>query len=256
MLMAAGCAGSDDGAPEPLEGYAVTAQFYDLLAGPNWETKLGPAVARALDGFDPGDDWVLDIGAGTGLSTAAVLRSLPNARMMAIEPDPSMRAALMTRVTSDARLRKQVSIIPAGLFETEPPPRIAAAVVVSTVHHFAPAERRRFWALLAERLTPRGRAVVEIQLPENAAVPRSLFHAARVGEIDYQGWMQAHPIEPTLQRWTMGYRTLRDGRVLDDQSTTYDMHTVGFEEIGRETAAAGLSAERQDDFVILRRSST
>lgn len=149
-----------------------------------------------------------------------------------------------------------VSIIPAGLFEADLPPRIAAAAVVSTVHHFTPDQRHWLWTMLAERLTPKGLAVVEIQIPSNAPVPRTLFLRTRVGDVDYEGWMQADPIGPALQRWRVRYRALRGGVVLDDQSTSYDMHVVDFEEIARESAAAGLTPVLQGDFAILRRGQS
>lgn len=241
-----------EAAGQPGE-YAVTAQFYDVMAETYWEEKLGPAVARTLRGFDPSAGPIIDVGAGTGLSTAAILRSVPHAHVLAIEPDPAMRAALMTRVMSDEVLRKQVSIIPAGLFEAELPPRISAAVAMSVIHHFTPQQRRRFWTLLAERLAPGGLALIEIQLPNNEPVPLTRSALSRVGDVVYESWMQATPIGPNLQRWRMRYRAFRDGRLIDDQSTTYDMHVVGFDEAIEEITAAGLEYTRDGDFLIVRR---
>lgn len=131
--------------------------------------QLGPATARAFAGLDFNDGWVLDIGAGTGLSTAAVLRILPNARVMAIEPDPAMGAVLMTRVVADDLMRHQVSIIPAGLSEADTPDRFDAVAMISTLHNFVPEDRQRFWQLFSDRLSPVNRAVIEIQLPTTSA---------------------------------------------------------------------------------------
>lgn len=232
-------------------GYAVTAEFYSIMAEPTWETKLGPAVARALANFDPGDDWIIDIGAGTGLSTAAILRAVPNARVLAIEPEPTMRAALMTRVALDPLLRTRVSVIPTKIFEADLPPCFAAATIISTVHHFGPVERTRLWAMLAERLIPGGVAVVEIQIPANDPLPETRNLVTRVGDIDYEGWIKADPVGPGLQRFWVGYRSFRAGRVLDDQSTSYDMHVAGFNDVESEAAAAGLSTVRQGDLLLL-----
>lgn len=235
-------------------GYAVTAPYYDLMAEPAWRDKLGPAVRRLWAGFDPRGEWMVDVGAGTGLSTAALIRAVPSARALAVEPDPSMRAALMTRLTADPILRARVSVLPSGLFEADLPGRIGGLLMVSTLHHFDPAGRARLWRLLAERLTPGGLAAIEVQLPANGRVPRSLVHRARVGDVDYEAWMQAEPVGRDLQRWRMTYRATRAGRRLDEQTAVYDMHVADFARVAGEASHAGLTARRADEFVVLRRA--
>lgn len=250
-LALSGCNRDREAEPFDSNGYAVTAQFSDIMAEPYWEASLGPAMARAFSGFNPGEGWALDVGAGTGLSTAAVLRALPNARVMAIEPDPAMRAALMTRVVADDRMRRQVSIIPAGLFEADIPDRFDAVSMISMLHHFVPEDRRRFWQLLSDRLSPVGRAVIEIQLPTNERIPPTRMQRAQIGDVEYEGWMEASPVAEAIQRWRMRYRASRDGRVLSDLSTSFDMHVIDFATVEREATASGLRARQQQDFALI-----
>lgn len=67
--------------------YAVTAEFYELTAAGHWEA-LRPALATALKSAVVEAGPVLDLGAGTGLSTVAI----------AVEPSAAMRAALGVRL--------------------------------------------------------------------------------------------------------------------------------------------------------------
>jgi len=59
------------------------------------------AALRARAGLSPGID-ILEIGAGTGLATGALLRARP-ARLVAVEPDPRL-AAFLRATTGDPRL--------------------------------------------------------------------------------------------------------------------------------------------------------
>lgn len=94
-----------------MTGYAVTAQYYDPLAATG-HAEVDAQIAAALAGLETKAGPVLDIGAGTGLTTALIAASLPEAEVWAIEPDPAMRPALMTRVWNDPDLRRRVTILP------------------------------------------------------------------------------------------------------------------------------------------------
>ncbi len=85
---------------------------------------------------------ILDIGAGTRLTTA-----------------------LMTRVWDDPGLRRRVTILPFSALDASMLSVIAGAVLSASLVHFLPHERQRLWPLLVERLAPDGRIVVEVQCP-------------------------------------------------------------------------------------------
>ncbi|MGH3801173.1 MAG: class I SAM-dependent methyltransferase [Pseudonocardiaceae bacterium] len=71
------------------------------------------AVAWALASV-PHDGTVLDLGAGTGKLTAAILRcGVPTAAVLAVEPDDGMRAELCRRLPEIAVLRGSAERIPA-----------------------------------------------------------------------------------------------------------------------------------------------
>ncbi|NUU25389.1 MAG: class I SAM-dependent methyltransferase, partial [Streptomycetaceae bacterium] len=55
--------------------YAVTADYYEVMSKPYW-TLLRPVLAEGLRSVDTAAGPVLDIGAGTGISTQVVADTL------------------------------------------------------------------------------------------------------------------------------------------------------------------------------------
>ncbi len=254
LALTAGCATRSDPA-QADPGYGVSAQYYDIAAEAMWRDKTSRLLMRSLEGFAPtgSDDrtWFLDVGAGTGLSTAAIVSALPWARVLAVEPDAAMRAGLMTRVVSTPILRRQVSILPSGLFEADLPMRFGGMAMVGVVHHFSPADRERLWSLLEQRLMSGGRAVIEVQIPDNTSVPRTPYTAASLGDVDYDGWFQADPTGPATQRWQVLYRATRAGRMLDERLVSYSMHVASFNDLEAELSPLALRSRRSGDFLIV-----
>ncbi|MFC7741239.1 class I SAM-dependent methyltransferase [Nocardiopsis composta] len=130
-----------------------------------------PALRAALTGLDTGHGPVLDIGAGTGLVTAAIAEILPSAAIRSAEPSPAMRAVLTSRVFSDPGLRGRVTVLPEPAQDMPLPDSISAAVVFGVAGHIPRAERTELWRRLADRLPPGGPIVVELMGVET---PRSI----------------------------------------------------------------------------------
>lgn len=78
------------------------------------------------------------------------------------EPQPraGLRAALLARVAAGESLRTRVTVLDRDLLSATLPVSVSAVVLMNVIGHFTPADRRSLWALLADRLTPGGRAVV------------------------------------------------------------------------------------------------
>jgi hypothetical protein len=234
--------------------YAVTAEFYDLLAGPHWGA-IGPVLANALAGAVPVAGPVLDLGAGTGLSTVAVADALPDATILAVEPSPSLRAVLHARLAARADLRDRVTVLPNDLAGAELPRRLGGAVAISMLGHLDRSARLALWRLLADRLAPDAPAVIELQPPARPeVVPETAFARASLGDLEYEGAGSAQPDGPDSVRWTMVYRVLRHGLLLVERVNVFSgWHTVGADDVAVEAAAAGLTCElREHGLLVLR----
>jgi SAM-dependent methyltransferase len=237
-----------------IDQYAITAEFYDLLAGPLW-TRMGPALAAALAGADPSAGPVLDLGAGTGLSTVAVAEALPDAAVLAVEPSPSLRAVLHSRLAARNDVRERITVLPSDLLGAELPDRLGGAVAISMLGHLDRAARVRLWGLLGARLASGAPAVIELQPPARPeVVPATEFARARLGDLEYEGSGRARPSGPDSVCWTMTYRVLRNGRLIAERTNVFPAwHTVGADDVAAEAATSGLNCTARDNGLLVLR---
>lgn len=233
-----------------MAGYAVTAMFYDPMAA-DAHARVDAAIAMALEPLRHARDPLLDIGAGTGLTTALIARSVRHAEIFAIEPDPAMRSALMTRVWSDPDLRQRVTLLPTDAVSAPLPERIAGAVLSASLVHFSPDERRCLWARLASRLTPGGRIIVELQAPHAVDIPPTQMAEAQVGRMRYVGTAQAKALGGNRQEWSICYRSELDGVLLSEEHARYNCFCIESATLLAEAAEAGLVGSMVDELVVL-----
>lgn len=233
-----------------MNGYSVTAQYYDPLMSAA-HADVDRRIAAALVDMDVTTGPVVDIGAGTGLSTALIASTLPAAEILAVEPDAAMRPALMTRMWANVRLRQRVSILPFDIFSVPLPERIAGALLSASLVHFAPPDRARLWPLLADRLAPEGRIIVEVQCPEAEDMPETDMAQVQVGRIVYRASAVAERLSSDRQRWTMKYRSSLEGREIACETTSYECWAISADGVLAEARAAGLIGRITEDLVIL-----
>jgi hypothetical protein len=235
-------------------GYGPTAPFYDLLAGPWWDT-LGPALAAGLAGTDLAAGPLVDLGAGTGLSTLAAADAVPGAEIWAVEPSAVMRTVLLSHLALRRDLHDRVTVVAAEAQTLAWPERAAAVVAANMIGHLPPADRRRMWATLARRLVPGAPAVVGLQppaRPERLAPTRNA--AVRLGDDIYEGWAEAEPAGPDSVRWTMTYRIVRGEETRHEATTHFHWWTVSADDVAAETGAAGLTCDAADAGLLVLRT--
>ncbi|MEV2271951.1 class I SAM-dependent methyltransferase [Nonomuraea africana] len=220
--------------------YERSAEFIDVMIAPHWAV-LGPPLEEALRGIT---DPVVDVGAGGGHGTRVVAKAV-EAEIVAVEPSPALRSVLMARVNEASELRDRVTVLPEGLLDAELPHRLGAVVAMNVLGHFAPADRQRIWTLLAERLVPGGRAVLNLQPPtEPATVPETRSADVRLGRRRYEGWGRAEPAGPDRITWHMTYRTYHDDRLTDEVTASYDWWVLNEQQLTAELAGHDLKPAR------------
>jgi tRNA (cmo5U34)-methyltransferase len=118
----------------------VDADAYDRVIGrwvPGYETMI-TTVASILDDHLPTEPLVIDLGAGTGSLTGAILAAIPRARALLIDIDPAMLDAARTRLaTFGARAEFQLSSFDDAL------PECDAIVACLALHHVPELDRKR-----------------------------------------------------------------------------------------------------------------
>ena len=216
--------------------YAVTAGYYDAVASLQ-RSALDAQLLAALAGLEAKDLPVLDIGAGTGLSTALIAKALPGVEILAVEPEPAMRAALMARVCSAPDLRSRVTILPMPLHAAPLPPVLSAAIGSACLVHFDPQERRELWELLRGHLVPGGRALFEIQCPVAQDLP--------------DAWVATRRLDEQRVRFRLRYLSRLDGALIAEEAAEHVCWAASADAIVAEAARAGLVGDARGDLVVL-----
>src|SRR5215831_20116471 len=166
----------------------VTADGYDRLIRsfiPGYDRMLA-TVVHWLNGHVPSDGLVIDLGAGTGALSAAILGALPDVHVQLVDVDPNMLEVAATRCSAYPgryELRQ-------ARFD-DPLPRCHAVVASLALHHVPTHdEKRELYRSIFDALEPAGLVVVGDALihPEGAARDRMLR--------DWKAHMGGHGISP------------------------------------------------------------
>ncbi|MCZ4556791.1 methyltransferase domain-containing protein [Rhodococcus maanshanensis] len=224
------------------DAYAEIAEFYDLAAASLWARK-GPVLAAALRSARPDLGPILDIGAGTGLSTEIIADTLPDAAIIAVEPSPQMRIALSTRIAIRG-LADRVTVVPEPVGALRFPDRLGGAVCYGVLGHLAASERTHLLATLRRCLAPGAPTVIEL-MDETAPPTREPLRiaAVRVGDCDYEVWSRGATGE-SAHRWTLTYRVLRDGITRREVHAPMPWAAYGLRELAADSERARLFCNR------------
>ena len=220
--------------------YSRSGQFIDpMIAG--WWEQHGATVADALRELPADTGPVVDAGAGGGLGTRLIARTLPNARVLAIEPSLPLRSVLLSRVFEDPDLRARVTVDDDDLFSARLPDRIGGLVAANLIGHFSPHERDRLWEELAPRLAPEAFILLNLPAPvEPERVERTRMAELHIGKRSYVGRAGAEPTGPEQISWLMTYEVHEDDRLISRDDVRHTWWTISEQALRAETAPHGL----------------
>jgi tRNA (cmo5U34)-methyltransferase len=143
----------DTGRPAAADAFSALADQYDDTRRrliPGYDQFYGAAV-EVLRGVDGGVRRVLDLGAGTGLMTAEVLRALPDAEIEVLDAsEPMLRHA---RERLGDRL---AAVHVVDMSEALPDGPFDGVVSALAIHHLEHPAQRQLFAAVRERLRPGG----------------------------------------------------------------------------------------------------
>ncbi|MDX8055697.1 class I SAM-dependent methyltransferase [Lentzea sp. BCCO 10_0798] len=231
------------------DSYAGAAEHFDLITKPYW-SAIGPALHAVLR--QAGDGPVVDIGTGTGLGLPTIGKALPAHEIIAIEPSPSLRIGLFSRLADHPELAKRVTVLPTGAQEAELPPRLGAVVGINMLGHLSPADRATLWNRIAASLAPGAPAVFTLQPPDRpASIPESPFGEAVVGRLRYSASGSAEPSGEHQVTWRVTYRVHDGATQLSEQTMEHCWWTVSEGQLDDELHRAGLAASSRDGLVVI-----
>ncbi|HTY29458.1 MAG TPA: class I SAM-dependent methyltransferase [Mycobacterium sp.] len=224
--------------------YAQSAEFYEVMAIPHWDMKREVLVSALTAGAVVTEP-VLDIGAGTGLSTATIADTIPGVAIHAVEPSAAMRAALVSRILSRNDLIDRVTVHPVNVEELTLPDRIGAAVLMGVIGFLDREARQRFWAELRPRIAPGAPVVVEVMaIDQPLSLPEMTIAQQRIGSRENEVRISGEPAGDDAEHWTMHYLVREGDEVIRDFTADYTWHTVGLAELAREAEAHDMTFQQ------------
>lgn len=200
-----------------------------------WEARMRAFYPRRADGLavildllpellPPGPWRLLDLGAGTGTLSRALLDRYPDARVTALDLDPVLLAigrgalgdgggrlrwvqadlrdpAWIHRLAGHAAPPEQPSKVAAGQANAAPEPPFDAALTLATLHHFASREIATIYAQLAGLIRPSGLLVNAEDLADGrpgTRLMRCFEELRRRDTPPADGWWEAVQADPAL----------------------------------------------------------
>lgn len=152
-----------------------------------------------------------------------------------MEPHQALRTALLARVAGDEILRARVTVLGSDLLSAALPQRMAGLVAMNVIGHFAPADRSDVWALLADRLAPGGRAVLNLYPPTRPeALPVIPLTEVTLGRRRYTGSAAADPAGPDAVTWHMTYRVIEDSEQITEFTASDRWYVITPEQLAAE----------------------
>ncbi len=142
------------------DAFDRAARRYDLLTGmnPGYHRHLDAAARRLADHLSPAPELLLDLGCGSGSSTAALLRRLPSARVVGIDASAGMLAQARAKSWPSGVEFRQ---LPAErLAELDLPPA-DGAMAAYLLRNIDAADRDAALAAILGALRPGGQLVIQ-----------------------------------------------------------------------------------------------
>jgi len=175
---------------------------------------VGEMIAR----FCPDSPSVLDLGAGTGILSRAIIDRVPRARLLLLDASSEMLQQAANRL-----FEQQPQIFVQSLRTELPSGSFDAIVSALAIHHLNDVEKRALYARIFSSLAPGGILINAEQVAGNSARLQSLFESVHLDRARALG-SSSLEIEGAVQR------------MRHDQCATVTDQLAWLEEIGFEDA--------------------
>jgi hypothetical protein len=214
----------------------VSAPFYDLFHDSGHVPKIRAALPPLLAGVRGN---IVEIGAGTGLLTTS-LADLTPAEIFALEPSASMRAVLLSRLSSRPELLSRVTVLPCDALSIRLDEPAQAVVMINVMYAFEPDYRRRLWPVLAGVLET-GALLVFTWRDGGSPAPHPLreLESRQVGRHTYAVLSEILDSGEEACRARYLYRITEGGKVISEEEITGCSYRPTWDVLRRELADTG-----------------
>ena len=183
-----------------------------------------------------------DLGAGGGLGTVALAEAFPERDILAVEPDRTARAVLVSRV-ADHGLADRVTVY-GDEVEIADLPSLAGAIGIHLLCQLTDGGIPSFLSRMDFLLEDDGALLVDSCFGPSTAEEHGLAleHAQRFGRRDYQHWTSAEVYGGKL-RITHLFKTLENGHPVREERSVSEFVPWLRVEVEEMIAAAGFAIE-------------
>lgn len=220
-------------------GYYDHPEFYDLEG-----ERAGPEQpdVRFFRDYARRAGRALELGAGTG--RVAVWLADAGVPVWCVEPSPTMRAAILIKVTQRPQWRPYVTVVPGDAATADLEQRFPLVYAAGLVQHFLTDDE--LLAVLrnaARHLEPGGIFLCDNVRPKPQAngLPPTTLGEHQIGELTYRSTYATEPLSGEYYRTTTVYETLRGDEVVERVEATAVDRAIDRATFGRLLAEAGLT---------------
>jgi SAM-dependent methyltransferase len=216
----------------------ISPCFYDLFSENGHVPEIRQKLPPLLAGIQRS---ILEIGAGTGLITTSLAEWTP-AEIFALEPSASMRAVLLSRLSSRPELLGRVTVLPCDALSVDLGEPMEAVVMINVMYAMEPGYRQRLWPVLAAQLAPGGLLVFTWRAggpPE----PRPLQEVGsrQVGRHTYTVLSETLQSGEESMRLRQLFRVTEGEKVISEEELTGDAYRPTWDVLQHELAGAGFT---------------
>ena len=190
-----------DGIKSAMEDEEAARFLTMALAGR--AANVAPLLARAA--LLEGSELLLDVAAGSGIYSAALLQANPGLRAIAWERPEVVKVAL--ELAGEYGLGDRLECVSADMFVDEVPPGVDAILLSNVLHDWDVRECRELVTRLAAALPPGGKLLVhDVFLNDelDGPLPIALYSAAlfsltegrAYSAAEYRSWMEEAGLQP------------------------------------------------------------
>jgi SAM-dependent methyltransferase len=216
----------------------ISVPFYDLCH----ERRVVPGIRASLQPLLAGvRRSILEIGAGTGLITTS-LADLTPGEIFALEPSVSMRAVLLSRLSSRPELLSRVTVLPCDALSVTLDEPAEAVVMINVMYALEPDYRRRLWPMLAASLETAGLLLFTWH-DGGPPTPRPLreLESHQVGRHTYTVLSEILESDEEACRARYLYRITEGGKVISEEEITGRSYRPAWNVLRRELTGAGFT---------------
>ena len=216
----------------------ISIPFYDLCH----ERRVVPGIRAGLAPLLAGiGRSILEVGAGTGLITAA-LADLTPAEIFALEPSAGMRAVLLSRLSSRPELLSRVTVLPCDAVSVRLDEPAEAVVMINVMSALEPEYRKRLWPVLAASLETAGLLVFTWRDGDPpASRPQQRLESHQVGRHTYTVLSEILDSDGEAYRARYLYRITEGSKVISEEEIAGYFYQPGWNVLRRELTGAGFT---------------